>query len=183
MKALIPVSNRLVEIEREIQQSDGLITPEQEMEIEAIITGDLTQAGRTVVTIEQQQAKLDALIKQAKGLSDYYEQRAGMYRAAMARLMSEHANGDGKYSIKDTFFGASLSKGKGRVEVFDPENVPRIYMKKVETWKPDTELLRAGLEVEEPGATACARLVVEPHVVIRVNKDALLQAEIKGALE
>lgn len=183
MKSLIPISSRLVEIERDIQESGGIITPEQEAEIEAIIAADLAQAGRTIVSLDHRRAQLDALIKQAKATSDYWELRAGMYRDAMSRLMCEHANGDGKFYVEDQSFKAHLATQKGRVEIFDEASVPRIFWSREIVEKPDTKLIRAALESGQEVPGARLEGAGEKRVVIKANKDALLQQEIRQALE
>ena len=183
MKQLIGVNNRLVEIEREIQESKGLITPEQEAEIEAIIKADVAQAGRAIVSFDERRKHLEALRKQAKLRCEFWEQRAGMYRDAMSRLMNEHANGDGKYYIEDPAFNAHLAKQQGRVEIFDEASVPRIFWSREMVEKPDTKLIRAALESGQEVPGARLEGAGERRVVIKPNKDALLQQEIRQALE
>lgn len=188
MKGLIPVSEDLREVMRNLRKSGGLFeTPAEEAEYDRLIAEDLESASNAVIDAERRYDRIKAASKEAL---DYLKMVSEDLRERISKTASQMpVNGKGKWGYTAKLFSAHLTKSKGRVEIIDAANIPRIYMKVVTEEKPDIELLRAGIEAGDPGAMACARIVGadEKHIVIKKNEAALreleVQQEIKAALE
>jgi hypothetical protein len=176
-----PEERRLVELEQEIAASKGLITPEQEAEIDAIVVQQAELAADLAVEFEQRHKRLKALIDEAKKMLGFFETRADSYRAKLTYALKKSVEAGGTKSLKadDRIWrSATLMEGKGRVEIVGV--VPDEYLKEEMVKKPDTEMIRALLEAA--GDQPWAKLVREPHCRILVNEDKILEREMRKEL-
>ena len=188
MKPLVPVSEDLRSMLRMLQETGGHFeTPEMEALYDKLIHDNMEQAGDIALDAKRRH---DIIKEKADKVLAYLKMVNEDIRARMSKQAQQMpVNGKGKFSFRAKRFSAHLRTNKGRVEVFDPENCPRIYLKRIVEERPDLELLRAGIEAKEPGAMACARIVDEGEktIVLVEDKAAMLELEveqeIRAALE
>ena len=180
----VRTDNRIMEIWREVEESE-VMSPDQEAEIEALVTAKVDDAVQAIVLSEMTIDQLKALLKEARAVLAVRESRVDAIRAQVTRAMT--ANGVEKVKAEDGLFTATLMAGKGGVELLVPvEDLPEQYRKEVVTVKQDTDMIRmaleAGLVPKTEDGRPVAKLNTEPYVTIRVNKDKALEYRVRGLL-
>lgn len=186
-QAMIRASSRIAAIEADIEANGGIITEEQERELETIACSQVEDSISTIVWWERRQKHLEGLVKQAKVAIAFMENRASWWRAR-ARAFMEHAGGA---TVKMPIATAIYSKGRVRVQFVNPDTgcdcefkdvaaiLPDNFKKSEVVYKPETDLIKAALE--SGMALPFARLAQDPFVTIRVNQDKLLEEDIRNA--
>lgn len=177
---------RLAEIESDIRDSAGVITPDQEMEIEALLSLDVGDAIDIACSFEQKAERLELIMKRAKMVLGLLEERAAYYRAKAVKNMV--AGGVKSLKHPGGLWTASLTNGKGRVELrCKPEDLPEEFRRPVVSFRAETDLLRMALEmgreIKGPDDGPAAVIVREPHVRILKNQSLMVGEELREAIE
>jgi hypothetical protein len=177
---------RLAELEADIRDSQGLISSEQEMEIEALLSHDAGDAIDIACSFEQKAERLELIMKRAKVVLGLLEERAAYYRAKAVKNMV--AGGVKSLKHPGGLWTASLTNGKGRVELrCKVEDLPEEFRRPVVTFKPETDLLRMALEmgrdIHGPDGFQAATIVKEPHLRVLKNQSLMVGEELREAIE
>lgn len=174
-------TRRLVEIEQDIAANDGLITPEMEAEIEAVVREQAQAAAEMVVEFKVRHDRLKTLIDKAKKVLAHLKDREESYRGKLTNALTLNAEGGGTRKLKadDGLWTATLIEPKqGRVEITG--EVPAEYMREEIVRKPDTEMIRALLEAA--GDQSWAKIVREAHVRVLISDDRLVERDLKQTM-
>lgn len=167
------------EIMQEIEDSDGVITPEQEAALEAWSKSEeaVIQICIRATEIEAEAKVLkEEFIQRAKENCERKAQTAGRLRALAREQMQ--AMGIRKLKSHDNLITISLRKNTtGRLEVGDESRLPEIYFEPVVVKKLRKDFLKAHLiQMAEEDANldikrtiGDARVVFEDSISIRVT--------------
>jgi uncharacterized coiled-coil protein SlyX len=182
-------NNRILEIMREAE-AGRVMSPEQEAEIQALTVAQVQDAVQAIVFQEQRIKELDALLKEAKIVLAFKQDRVDALRPQVTKMLEKVTptkKGVRKVEADDGLFTAYWQAARGGVELLVPvSDLPAQYTREVREINQDTDMIRmaleAGLEPKTEDGRPIARLKDEPFTKIMVNPDKLVEYQIKGLL-
>lgn len=177
------VRAQMLAIERDIADSDspGLITPDQEAELDRLAQQDAAACGAMAVEFKLRAEALKALVTEAKQLLSQLGDREDSYRAKMTRTMER--NSLPKVEDPEGMFTAHFNPPRGRVDLAPGcslEHVDPTYLKETVKVEIDRGLARAAFDSGlKPGGLV---FIEEPYVTITIDKVEVAKRRLHGAM-
>ena len=169
---LFPVQANIEQIMADIQESGGVITEEQEAQLEKLLQGNTRvclEYAKKVVELDQKVASLKKFIDDAKARSDAWRGLSQRLRGIVCDAMGRA--GEKTMATEDGFLRVTRkSPTVGALEVGDVAKLPTMYVERVVTLKPRKEFIKGHLKDNPKLAIGEAKVVFNSFVEITPAK-------------
>lgn len=142
-KTLAVITRELAEVEAEIIEAGGEITPELEDRLTQVSNQLLTKIDNYQYILERLESS-EAIWKGRKVDAQRVEKSLSKARRRLKDRLLWHMQGTGKKTVQGASYGFSRTKSGASLSI-DETKVPTEYKIRTETWSPDKERIRAAL--------------------------------------